>query len=90
VENESKYFTPIDDNLPDDEQDACAKRQHHAEWGVAVSRLGGLAIEPEVVQELQRYINGEVSLEELSRPDYPPGQSSQVFQVVARRAHFAG
>lgn len=90
VENSSKYFAPISPDLPEAEQAACAKRQQHAEWGVAVSRLGGIDVEPELLQELQRYINGELSLAELVSQEYPAGQPAQVYRVVARRAQFAG
>lgn len=90
VETSSKYFDPIDPDLPEAEQAARAKRQHHAEWGVAVSRLGGIDVAPDLVRELQRYINGELSLEELARLDHPPGLPTQVYQVVARREQFAG
>lgn len=89
MENCSKYFEAISSDLPEVEQAARAKRQRHAEWGVAVSRLGGTEVEPELLQELQRYINGELSLEELVRQDYPPGRLTQVYQVVARREQFA-
>ncbi len=79
MENSSKHFAPIDPDLPEAEQVARTKRQQHAEWGVAVSRLGGLDIEPELLQELQRYIDGELSLEELVQLDYPPGVPTQVY-----------
>ena len=90
VVESSKYFDPIEPALPEDEQAARAKRQQHAEWGLAVSRLGGVNIEPEMLHQLQCYINGELSLEELTRVDHPPGRPSQVYQVVAQREKFAG
>lgn len=57
---------------------------------MGVSRLGGIEPEPEVLRDLQRYIDGELSLADLIRADHPPGPSGQVYQVVARRQAFAG
>ena len=86
---ESRYFLPIDPELPEAEQQAHAKRQRHAEWGVAVAGLGGTLPAPELLAELQRYINGEVSLAELCRM----GQSSppiiKVYVAVAYREKVA-
>lgn len=87
---DSSHFPPIDATLPDEEQAARAKRQHCAEWGLAVARLGGTETAPDLLAGLQRYIDGEVSLAELSQAGHPPGQPNQVFQDVARRERFAG
>lgn len=85
----SQYFSPIDTALPEIEQQARAKRQNHAEWGIAIARLGGTIPAAELLHELQRYINGEVSIQELARNGHPPGQLNHVLQNVANREHFA-
>lgn len=87
---DSPYFKPLEAALPEEEQAARAKRQRHAEWGLAVARLGGTQTAPELLAELQRYIDGEVSLAELAQAGHPPGQPNQVFRDVARRERFAG
>ena len=83
-------FQPVDTTLSEEEQAACAKRQRHAEWGLAVARLGDIETGPELLAELQRYINGEVSLAELAQTGYPSGQSNPVYQDVAHRERFVG
>ena len=83
--DQSNFFNVIDPDLPEEEQAARAKWQQHAEWGVGVSRLGGIEPEPELLRDLQRYIDGELSLTALIRVDHPQGPSGQVYQVVARR-----
>jgi hypothetical protein len=82
---ESKYFVPIDAALPEAEQQARAKRQRHAEWGVAVAGLGGTNPPPELLAELQRYIDGAVSLAELCRPDQASPRVVKVYEAVAYR-----
>ena len=76
--------------MPEAARAARAKRQQHAEWGVAVCRLGDTEVAPELLAKLQRYINGELSLEELVRLDLPAGLSTLVYQVVAQREQYAG
>ena len=77
------YFTPIDPALPEAEQAARAKRQRHAEWGVAVAGLGGTRPTPGLVAELQAYVDGTRTLDELTQAAPPV---ARVFQAVAHRA----
>lgn len=87
---ESKNFAPIDHNLPEADRLARAKRQQHAEWGLAIARLGGTEPTPALLRELQRYIDGEVSLQELSQGSLIASPADQVYQAVAHREEFAG
>ena len=87
---ESKNFAPIDPNLPEADRLARAKRLQHAEWGLAIARLGGTEPTPALLRELQRYIDGEVSLQELSQGSLIASPADQVYQAVAHREEFAG
>ena len=40
--DQNSFFNLIDPDLPEEERAARTKRQQHAEWGVGVSRLGGV------------------------------------------------
>jgi hypothetical protein len=84
------YFSEIDPALPPAEQAARAKRQRHAEWGIAIARLGGTEPTPSLLQELQQYIDGEVGLDVLSQESIAAGPAQQVLQAVAQREQFAG
>ena len=61
------FFDRIDPALAAPEQEARAKRQRTAEWGLALTRLGGTHADAAQLQELQRYIDGDLSLEEYTR-----------------------
>ncbi|HEX8658058.1 MAG TPA: hypothetical protein VF690_11005 [Hymenobacter sp.] len=65
------YFAPIDPGLPEAEQAARAKRQRHAKWGVA--GLAGAFPTPELVVELQAYVDGYRGLAELPQAAPPAG-----------------
>ncbi|GAB2470799.1 hypothetical protein GCM10011375_38560 [Hymenobacter qilianensis] len=82
-------FTPIPDELPAAERAARRKRQRHAEWGIAVARLGGTEPCRAIVQELQRYIDGEVSLQQLAGQDELPRPSARVLEATRQREEFS-
>ncbi|SMC00598.1 hypothetical protein SAMN00120144_4359 [Hymenobacter roseosalivarius DSM 11622] len=84
-------FTPISPDLPAAEQEARRKRQHHAEWGVAVAvaRLGKADVTPAMLQDLQRYIDGELSLEALEALGEPTSPAARVLAATVSRARFA-
>ncbi|MBC6609243.1 hypothetical protein H8B13_20660 [Hymenobacter sp. BT188] len=83
------YFTPISPDLPPAERAARLKRQMHAEWGIAVARLGGTEPCVAIVQELQRYIDGQVTLQELAGQDQLPLPSTRVLQATLQRETFS-
>lgn len=68
----SKYFTPFPADLAPAELAQRQKRQRQAEWGVAVAQLGGTMPGSRVMADLQRYIDGELTLEEVSRLTHQP------------------
>jgi hypothetical protein len=84
-----RYFTPISSHLPEAEQQARAKRQRHAEWGLAVARLGGTEPTAALLAELQLYIDGQVSLQTLCQQSPEASPADHVYQAVARREQFA-
>ncbi|OUJ66719.1 hypothetical protein [Hymenobacter crusticola] len=81
-------FTPIPAELPEAERAARLKRQHQAEWGLAVARLGGTEPSPDILQALQRYIDGALSLAELAGLPPPPHAPSAVVEATLRREQF--
>ncbi|QNP54290.1 hypothetical protein [Hymenobacter qilianensis] len=82
------YFTPIPEELPAAERAARLKRQQHAEWGIAVARLGGTEPGTAILQELQRYIDGQVSLQQLAGQDELPRPSARVLEATLQREEF--
>lgn len=86
----NQLFAVIDGALPPAEQQDRAKRQQHAEWDLAVARLGDLKSTPALMGHLQHYINGERSLPELIQLDHAAGVFTPVYQLVARHEAFAG
>ena len=82
-------FTPVSPDLPADEQAARHKRQQHAEWGVAASRLGREDITPAILWDLQRYIDGTLSLEALEVLGEPMSPAARVVASTVNRARFA-
>jgi hypothetical protein len=81
-------FTPISPDLPAAEQGARRKRQHHAEWGVAAARLGKAEVTTAMLQDLQRYIDGELSLEALEALGEPTSPAARVVAATVSRARF--
>ncbi|TGE28567.1 hypothetical protein [Hymenobacter metallicola] len=79
---ETPYFKPIPADLPQPEAAARLKRQRHAEWGIAVASMGGIGPKPELLQELQRYIDGELTIQQIAQLPY----SSDVNQSPALEA----
>jgi hypothetical protein len=82
---ESKYFRAIPADLPEDEQAARRKRQHHAEWGIAVAALGGTLPPASILTELQRYIDGDLSIEDLAGLGHPPRTETKAIEAVVQR-----
>ncbi|WP_400193663.1 antitoxin VbhA family protein [Hymenobacter sp. B81] len=82
---ESKYFKDLPPGLSEAEGAARRKRQQHAEWGIAVAAMGGTTPSEAALTELQRYIDGELSLEELARLGHPPRPETRVFEATANR-----
>ncbi|RTQ49144.1 hypothetical protein EJV47_13430 [Hymenobacter gummosus] len=82
---ESKYFRAIPADLPEDEQAARRKRQNHAEWGIAVAALGGTLPAASILTELQRYIDGELTIEDLAGLGHPPRPETKAFDAVVQR-----
>ncbi|QHJ07681.1 antitoxin VbhA family protein [Hymenobacter busanensis] len=78
-----KYFEPIPEGLPEADAAARLKRLRHAEWGIAVSRLGGTLPDPKLIAELQRYINGELTIAEVAGIVEPP--ASAAIQAIVTR-----
>lgn len=81
----SKYFKDISADLPEAEQAARHKRQAHAEWGIAVAALGGTIPNAAILTELQRYIDGELTIEELAGLGHPPRPETKAFEAVVHR-----
>ncbi|HEX8350389.1 MAG TPA: antitoxin VbhA family protein [Hymenobacter sp.] len=82
----SKFFTLIPPDLSPEEQAARRKRQQQAEWGVAVARLGGGEPSAYVLADLQRYIDGELTLAEVAEVTNRPSQLSPAYQALLTRA----
>ena len=82
------HFAPIPPDLPEAEQAARLKRQHQAEWGMAVARLGGTEPSPAILQELQRYTDGQLSLEALVGLASVPGPVTQALVATVQREQF--
>jgi len=61
------YFTALPPDLPADEITARRQRQRYAEWGLSVATMSGTPPAPEVIANLQAYINGEIQIEDLAR-----------------------
>lgn len=85
---DSKYFTALPRDLAPAELAQRQKRQRQAEWGVAVAQLGGTLPAPHVLADLQRYIDGELTLEEVSRLSHEP-RLSAAYQAVVTRANLS-
>ena len=82
-------FAPLPPDLPPEEHAARRKRQHQVEWGVAVARLGGTEPSSALLQELQRYIDGQVSLQELAGSSELPRPSARVLEATLQREEFS-
>jgi hypothetical protein len=82
-------FRPLPPELPEAERVARLKRQSHAEWGLAVAALGGSLPTLHVLEELQRYIDGELSLAELARLPTAYPADAPVAEAVVRRHQLA-
>ncbi|KUG09094.1 hypothetical protein ASU33_19945 [Solirubrum puertoriconensis] len=65
------------------------RRQSHAEWGLAVAALGGALPTIHVLEELQRYIDGDLSLAELARLPNAYPADKPVAEAVVRRHQLA-
>ena len=81
----SRYFKDIAADLPEAEQAARQKRQNHAEWGIAVAALGGSTPSATILTDLQRYIDGELTIEELAGLGQPPRPENRAFEAVVQR-----
>jgi hypothetical protein len=77
-------FDPLPEGLSDAEAAARLKRQRCAEWGVAVAALGGTPPDDAIISELQRYIDGEITLAEFAFADSFPA-----YQAVVTRERLA-
>jgi|GEM_PF-5948551 len=77
-------FNPLPEGLSEAETTARLKRQRCAEWGVAVAALGGTPPSPEILSELQRYIDGDITLAEFAFADDFPA-----YQAVVTRERLA-
>jgi hypothetical protein len=78
-------FQPLPPDLPEAEAAARQKRQSHAEWGLAVAALGGTLPSSDVLAELQRYIDGQLSLADLAQlPLTTPCDRAAALAVVRR------
>lgn len=82
----SKYFTPFPPDLSAEELTARQQRQRQAEWGIAVARLGGGEPSAYVLADLQRYINGELTLDEVAEITNRPNALSPAYQAMVTRA----
>ncbi|MCC2548395.1 hypothetical protein LJY25_18255 [Hymenobacter sp. BT175] len=80
---DTNFFNPIPDDLPPAEAEARRKRQGHAEWGIAVARLGGTLPAPKLLAELQRYIDGELTIAQVAGVVEPP-QSPAIMAIQNR------
>lgn len=85
----NRDFTPICSDLPEAEQEACRKRQRYAEWGVAVARLSKSEVTLDILRDLQRYIDGALSLEELEALGEPASPAARVLVATVSRARFS-
>ncbi|TGE18051.1 hypothetical protein [Hymenobacter elongatus] len=80
------YFKPISADLPEQEVAARLKRQRHAEWGIAVASMGGAGPKPELLLELQRYVDGELTIQQIAQlPHLPNDQGSPAIQAILTR-----
>ncbi|MFC7671086.1 hypothetical protein ACFQT0_29595 [Hymenobacter humi] len=68
---------------------ARARRQRHAEWGIAIARLGGTEPTPSLLAEFQAYIDGTGRLDELQQESLRWAPRS-VYSAVSHREQFAG
>ena len=82
----SKYFKPFPPDLSAPELAARQARQRQAEWGVAVAQLGGGAPPAYVLTDLQRYIDGELTLDEVAEITNRPNALSPAYQAMVTRA----
>jgi hypothetical protein len=85
----SKYFAPFPAGLAPEELAARQKRQRQAEWGVAVAALGGGVPGPAVLADLQRYINGELTLDEVAELTNQRDSLSPAYQALLTRAQLS-
>ncbi|TGE24353.1 hypothetical protein E5K00_03820 [Hymenobacter aquaticus] len=83
---ETPYFNPIPTDLPEQEAAARQKRQRHAEWGIAVASMGGTGPKPELLLELQRYIDGELTIQQIAQLPYSSelGKSAALQAILTR------
>ena len=82
----SKYFNPLPPDLPVEELAARQQRLRQAEWGVAVARLSGGEPSAYVLADLQRYIDGELTLNEVAEITNRPNALSPAYQALVTRA----
>jgi hypothetical protein len=85
----SKYFAPFPAGLSEVELAARQKRQQQAEWGVAVAALGGTLPQPKVLADLQRYIDGELTLDEVAELTNEQDALSPAYQALVTRAQLS-
>jgi len=82
----SKYFKPFPADLSAEELAARQQRQRQSEWGLAVARLGGGEPSAYVLADLQRYIDGELTLDEVADLTNRPNSLSPAYQALVTRA----
>jgi len=83
------YFATLPPDLPVAEITARRRRQRHAEWGVAVARMGGAPLDENIIAGLQAYINGALSIEELARIESEQ-QPSPAYLATLTRHRLSG
>ena len=71
-------FEPLPTGLSDADSATRLKRQRCAEWGVAVASMSGTPPNEEIIHELQRYIDGDITLAEFAFADEFPAYQSVV------------
>ena len=81
-------FTPLSPDLPEAEREARYQRQNHVKWGVGVARLSKAEVTPAMFRDLQRYIDGELSLDALEALGTPASPATWVFTATVDRARF--
>ncbi|AIZ63750.1 hypothetical protein PK28_08685 [Hymenobacter sp. DG25B] len=84
----SPEFTPFPPDLPPAELQARLKRQSHVTWGVAIATIAGAAPSPQVLEALQKYIDGDQGLEDLMALYNPADADTQALAATVRREKF--
>jgi len=84
----SKFFAPFPPHLPPAELARRQARLRQAEWGVAVAQLSGHLPPARVLADLQRYIDGELTLEDVSALSHQP-ELSPAYQAMVTRARLS-